>query len=713
MSHDSGDDRFAPERIDDTIDAALSARRDGVATDQGARLVGALRGAYTLPPATATAVLERVRERLHAEMAVASPAGEPARVDGGSQFDGDDERPEALTPLPMRHERRGGRVAKTLRAIAAVLVVALLLGAFYAVTQGRGPGRSKGHGLGQGATVTSATPAVSPALIGTWQDAAISSANANGRLDFNPSGGVAYAVAQTNGYVYACGGGHLWYSVDGGGHYSVFTPALPASFAAQITGGCTMTTVQGWPGLFIAPNGDYTGRSVLYATPGDAAWQKLIMSGMAPTAANPAIQYQVDGGQIWRDLFQPSQLDSLTPPAAASGQWLYFEGAANQHLIGTNDLGRSWVDFSASDTGSGCGNFAVDPTDPGILACQVTGKGGVAETTDAGKSWTLLTGGANDSAYLMGMSGDTIYATYSRPTYTEHILTHAITSGVWVDRGSVHVVSMGGPVAVTPDGALYFPALDDQTASQFGLYVYTPGALGLRQTQGFETIPGNMGGVRLFGGLWPGSPPAVYTMNTFAASKTATLYRMFLPAATAPSVVETPTATTQPTATPIGNVACTQAPGNLASIQSGGIGADFSTLATRWGGTDGAAAGSLYFGHTSKGTPQVQAPNGYGRAYGLIYNVDPAQPMTITQATALAQTILPTDAAPLTALRYSPASGNNPPEYQRTYCSAAYLAIAPTSQQGPLPVPRNGVIQVSYVLNADGSVLNIDFWPVQ
>jgi hypothetical protein len=109
----------------------------------------------------------------------------------------------------------------------------------------------------------------------------------------------------------------------------------------------------------------------------------------------------------------------------------------------------------------------------------------------------------------------------------------------------------------------------------------------------------------------------------------------------------------------------------------------------------------------------VQAPDGYSRAYGLIYNVDHAQPMTMTQAIALAQTILPTDVTALSPLRYSAASGNNPAEYQRTYCSAAYLAIAPTSQQGPLPVARNGVLNVTYYLNADGSVSGINFWPVQ
>lgn len=712
MSQYSDGDGFAPERIDDTIDAAAMARV-GVVTGAEARLAGALHGAYALPSSTATAVLVRVHERLRAEVA-ASPRGEPARADDG-QFDGDDERLATLGPLPIRHERREGRVATSLRAIAAVLAVALLLGAYYAVTQGNVNSRTKGHGLGQGTTATSATPQVGPSLIGVWQDAAISAAKAGGHLDFTPSGGVAYAVALTSGYVYACGSGHLWYSVDGGGHYQAFSPALPASFAALITGACTMTTAPGWPGLFIAPVSQSTGRSVLYAAPGDASWQKLIMTGMAPTVANPAIQYQVDGGMLWRDLFQPTQLDSLTPPVAASGQWLYFQGAARQDVVGTNDFGQSWVDFSAAGTGSACDNFAVDPTNPAILACQVTGKGGVAETIDGGKTWTPVAGGANDNLILMGMSGDTVYATYSQPTYTEHVLTHDIKSGAWVDRGSVHVVSMGGPVAVTPDGALYFPALDDQTATQLGMYVYTPNTLGLRQTQAYTTIPGNMGGVRLLGGLWPGSPPAVYTMNIAAtgATQTATLYRMFLPATTANAVVTTPTVTTQTTATAIGNVACTQAPGNLASIQPGGVGADFSTLATRWGGEDGVALGSLYFGHTSKGTPQVQVPDGGSRAYGLLYNVDPARPMTMTQAVALAQTILPTDAAALSPLRYSAASGNKPAEYLRTYCSAAYLAIAPKSQQGPLPLPGNGVIQVTYNLNTDGSVSGINFWPAQ
>ena len=693
-----------PATIDEYIEATRTTRQ--TQADADAQLVRSLHGAYALPAATRTAVMERVHERLRSEMInPSSSVGTTARTEGSVL--------RAVEPRVGSPGRRNGsplgRVRSAFGALAAVLVVALLAGAFYAVTQGH----VKKHGAGPTATVTQ-NATLGP--IGVWQDVAISSANTGGKLDFDPNKGVAYSVATSTGTVYVCGGGHLWYSQDGGAHYRPFAPALPSSFASGITGACTMTTVQGWPGLFIAQSNNPDGRSVLYAAPDDGSWQKLLMSGVALPAGGGGSHGQVViGGDIWSDLFNSANYESLTPAVQASGDWLFFTGmgGGSPDLVGTLDFGQTWVDVSAAYTGNPCTHFAVSPNNHFYLACQPSSAGGVSESVDGGKTWTSLGGGIGSSLYLVGMSDHTIYATYANPAYTAHVVTSDVKTGVWNDQGSVYAVNMGGPETVTPDGAVFFPVLDDKTASQLSVYTYSPGSHGLKQVLGSTASPGTKGGIREFGGLWPNMAPAVYSFQTPAITGPTSAYRLFLPSPASGTTLPTPTATTPASPTPIGNVACTQAQGDPASIQSGGVGANMSTLSTRWGGTDGAGLGSLYFGRMSDGRPQAQAPDGYSRAYGLIYNVDPAKKTTLPDATALAKTILPTDATALTPLQDTVNAQSGHEEMTQLYCSAAYLAVAPTSQQGPLLVPRNGVIKVTYVLGQVGNVQSIAFWPVQ
>lgn len=691
-----------PASIDSFIE---STRAEGRApSDPDGRLVRSLHGAYTLPAASRAGALERVHARLLAEMASpSSAAGVTAREAGATERS---VRPIA-TPRGHRRERRVNRARSAFGAIAAVLVVALLAGAFYAVTQGRG----KKGGTGPTATTTSAHE-----QIGVWQDVAISSANTGGKLDFDPSKGVAYSVAVSDGTVYTCGSGHLWYSQDGGAHYSPFSPALPSSFAAQISGACTITTVQGWPGLFIAPTSNPSARSVLYAAPGDGSWQKLIMSGTAtPAGAGGSSQVIVDGGQIWADLFNSANFESITPAVQASGDWLYFGSATSgsYDLVGTHDFGQSWVDISAADTVSPCTHFAVSPNDEYYLACQPSSAGDISESVDGGKTWTSLGGGVGSSLYLVGMSDHTIYATYANPAYTEHVVTSDVKTDVWNDQGSVYAVNMGGPETVTSDGTIYFPVLDDQTASKLSVYTYSPGSQGLKQILNPTALPGAKGGIREFGGLWPNMTPAVYSFETPATTGPTSAYRLFLPSPSSGPIATQPAAT--PTATAIGDVPCTQATGDPASIQPGGVGADSSTLAQRWGKQDGVAAGSSYYGPiTSQGIPQIQVTNGYSRAYELFYNVDSGHKFAPTDATALAKTILPTDATAMTQLQpvMDPQSGVE--TLQQLYCSAAYLAVAPPiGQTSTFPVPRNGVIRVTYRLGQVGNVQLIVFEPAQ
>lgn len=694
-----------PTRIDEYIDTARTANHDGATDDPSARLVRSLHGAYAMPAATRTAVLDRVHERLRAEMELPSTARLSVRpVANVPPIDLSDDAPRQLRDRPV------SRMRSAFGAVAAVLVVALLAGAFYAVTQSSGAGRVKRRGAGPTATHQS-----TPGPIGVWQDVSISSGNTGGKLDFDPTKGSAYSVAASDGTVYACGSGHLWYSQDGGAHYSPFSPALPSSFASGISGACTMTTVQGWPGVFIAPNNSPDNRSVLYAGPGDGSWQKLIMSGTATPAGGSASPTRVSPPQILLDLFNSANYESLTPAVQASGDWLYFvsAGGSSYDVVGTHDFGQTWVDVSASDMGDPCTHFVVSAHNYDFLACQPSSAGNITETLDGGKTWRSLTGGVGDSLYLFGMSDSAIYATYANPTYTEHVVTHDVKSGDWLDQGSVFAANLGGPLMVTSDNTVYFPVLDDQTATRLSVYTYTPSSQGPRQILAYTSIPGVKGGTRAFGGLQPGAPPAIYTIETPAKTGPTAVYRMYLPAVASAPASTTPTVA--PTATAIGNVACTQAAGDPANIQPGGVGADTSTFATRWGKQDGVAAGSSYFGPlTAQGVPEIQVTNGYARAYELFYNVSSGQKMAPSDATTLAKSILPTDATPITQLQsvVDPQSGVE--TLQQLYCSAAYLAVAPPSGQATTyPVPRNGVIRVTFTLGQVGNVQIIAFGPVR
>lgn len=691
-----------PANIDDYIETTSRASR--TQNDGDAHLVRALRGAYALPATSRTAVLERVHDQLRAEMSAPSSARADTRRFGSDSYA--IEHP--ITPPRYRGSRPGARVRAAFGAIAAVLVVALFAGAFYAVTQGR----LKRHGTGPTATTVS-----TPGPLGVWQDVSVSTANTGGKLDFDPGKGVAYSVAASTGALYACGSGHLWYSQDGGAHYSVFFPSLPSSFAALISGACTMRTVQGWPGLFITASGDHGGSSVLYAAPGDGSWQKLIVSGVARPAGGGGTQGQVVGAQILTDLFDSTNNESLTPAVQASGNWLYFAtGTSGSYdVVGTQDFGQSWVDVSASETGNPCTHFAVSPNNYDFLACQPSSAGGITESVDGGKTWTSLGGGIGSNLYLVGMSDHTIYATYENPTYNHHVVTSNVKTGTWTDQGDVYAENIGGPDTVAPDGMIYIPVLDDKTATQLSVYTYSPGSHGLSQIVGFMAIPGGKGGIREFGGVWPNMAPAVYTIKALATTGPTSVYRLYLPSPGSASALSTPTATTPATATAIGDVPCTQAMGNPADIQPGGVGADNSTFVSRWGSQDGVAAGSSYYGpKTSQGIPEIQVSNGYLRAYELFYNVDQGHKMAPQDATVVIQSILPKDATAITQQQptIDPQAGGE--ELQQLYCSAAYLAVAPPSgQTSTYPVPRNGVIRVTLRLGQVGNVELITFEPVQ
>ncbi|HEY7780282.1 MAG TPA: PQQ-binding-like beta-propeller repeat protein [Ktedonobacterales bacterium] len=147
---ESADDPFAPAVVEDTI--ARSLRPDAPATPS-AVLVRTVADAYALPPA-ADAVLARGRGTLARHAA--------ALNSGRVQMISSDTWPEVTAPStrpPQPLRRPPSRFGTAWRAVAAVLVIALLGGGFFALL--RGAPRLGGHPTATGTATpspVSATP---------------------------------------------------------------------------------------------------------------------------------------------------------------------------------------------------------------------------------------------------------------------------------------------------------------------------------------------------------------------------------------------------------------------------------------------------------------------------------------------------------------------------------------------------------------------------
>src|SRR5215467_2524672 len=155
----------------------------------------------------------------------------------------------------MAHAQTRGRQRSAAGAgVAAVLIVALFAGSFFALLHSHSPSNTGGAA--------------------NWHDVSILKAHTTQPLDFDPANGIAYAVSDASGTIYACGSNKLWYSPDGGKTYQPFRPTLPPPDLQNPDTNCDIATVSGEPGLFAAAQRN--GQTVaLYATPQDNGWNVL------------------------------------------------------------------------------------------------------------------------------------------------------------------------------------------------------------------------------------------------------------------------------------------------------------------------------------------------------------------------------------------------------------------------------------------------------
>lgn len=717
IDHEYLPESFAPETVDNEIARYLGTEPPFTGTAaRDAYLIHTLAAYHTLP-AAADASLARVRARLRT-VAEASDDSDASRRGDTTDIHIRTERSSRPQPSQPSQPSQAWRdqsppssrshsltlLAMPLRAVAAVLVVALLVGGFIAVLHL--------HGGRQIATA--------PA----WQNVAITRANTQGQaLDFDPTQvQVEYAISQVDGTIYALGANHLWYSVDSGATYRPFTPSLPTLPRDMSNLKYAIGTVPGLRGVFASATAGDAYPTIYYAEAGTGSWRTLNISNAAHPVTQAASSVTFSSADIWKAIFYEHGYGKSVQ-ARAVGNWLILLAQRNDveasMLIGTPDFGTTWYALRTTLPET-CVQFAVNPADARELYC-LTISNTVEQTADGGLTWKPMTRANGDTMTLytsIWASTRAVYSFTGDRVEQAALARHSLGAGDWVVTARMPTLSEGGGaevIGVSPDDIVYAAAVLEGRQTRVRVSTLAPGARQFAPV-GYEatlTLPASA----IFfdvGGLYAGDAPAIYVHTALSSQVTdpQPLYRLALPPApdNSPQRNVRPfvTPTSPPTATPQPHGACTSAPGDVANIQSGGYGADLDTFAQRWGPSDGVAGGSVYFGKWADGTSKMRVadalPSNH-RVYMMGYTVDKAQDMAMTQAVTLARTILPKDATPIAHTQ----QGN---EVIVSYCSAALIAAFPASVQdinGPLP--HNGWVVVSYLLRNDGNISDIGFGP--
>lgn len=697
---------FVPKTVDEAIAGRLAGvERDDRGEGDEARLVAALAGTYALP-AEAGASLARVRSRLR-QAAARRPTWE-----GEGEDEAEFEVPVTVKLPESGRERRPMRRLAALRAVAAVLVVALLGGGFFALLHGQ--------------------PGTGSRSAGVWQDVSVTHSHLTAPLDFAPARGLTYAVAETGGVIYACDANSLWYSVDAGRTYAPFPLAYPASDTSRPDELCNMDTAPGAPGIFVVVYGKQT--QVEYAEAGDGAWRTLGIPDAVQNVANGGRSAPLDVS----DIAQAVSADLDHARLRVVGNWVFvLAQAPSTRLVATPDFGTTWyqLDVGLEAQKLQCAGFAVAKSDPLHLYCDtvslnqgaVTAGAGLWESVDGGTNWRQMTLPFSGRTDGVKTSGAYLYVLANGPGITETVWRRAITGGVWERVAALPPPEFNTEPLPPPssfsmqnwgvglDDTVYaWIASDDGTTVTVRVFALAPGSstFGEVGAQYSATFRGKWLTLEL-GDTGPGGSPALYLHDkpTSANDGSQPLYRLPLPARGTRALIDTtplPAPAPTATATPAPAAACTTAPGNVAEIQPGGFGATLDTFDARWGQHHGVAAGSIYFGpDTSSGNWVVSAaePASNGRVYLMTYHVDPAKTMTLAQAEAVTATIVPRDAT-RTAGPRTTASG-----VEVDYCSAALIAAFPLSvQMSVAPLYHDGRIVVMYDVDADGNVMGIAFW---
>ncbi|MGZ3638530.1 MAG: hypothetical protein ACXVCX_11910, partial [Ktedonobacterales bacterium] len=604
IDHDDLPERFAPETVDDEIARYLSTEPQPAVSADDAHLIHEIAAYHALPPEI-DASLARVRARLRASSRIPS--------DSDSSRHGDTivhtraprdahrqplQQSQASAP-PSPRMRHLSLLPAPLRAVAAVLVVALLVGGFVAVFH----------------LPASRQNMAAP----TWQNVAITQEKAQGyTLDFVPAQvDVEYAVSDVDGTIYAYGtpSQHIWYSVDGGATYRPFALPLPLVKGWSYA----ISTVPGLRGVFLS-SGAQPFVTIFYAEVGDKSWRELNIPNVAQPLTPTGTSVAFDATNIGKAIFYEHEFGKSVQARAVSN-WLFVlvkrSDGSDSILVGTPNFGTTWYVLHTGLPGA-CAQFAVNPADAHQLYC-LTVNNTVEQTADGGQTWKQMVSVNGDSVGLSTSIWASPRAVYSYATTLGTnkmtLAQHPVGAGNWSAAATLPNLPQGGGteiIGVSPDSTVYAVAAVRGPQTRVQVSVLPPGARQFTPVgnEATLTLPNSAIFFDL-GGLYSGKTPAVYAHTAPAdfGAGPRPLYRLALSAANIPpQPVASPflTPTSLPTTTPVLHGACTSTPGNMANIQSGGYGADLDTFAQRWGPSDGVAAGSVYFGRWADGTAKMQ-----------------------------------------------------------------------------------------------------------
>lgn len=706
------DEPFAAPALDDEIASllALPPTVVGADSDPDARLIHALAIAHHLP-AGADAALHRVRARV-------SDTQSPAELNGGAVDAVSPDDTPAVGPRPprLRSTPRVSRMTSAMRALAAVLVVALLAGGYLALLRSRGTGQ------------------VPPPQARGWQDASIfATRTGTHTLDFQPSDGISYAVATTGGTVYACGSGHLWYSTDGGDTYQPFTAEPPPPLAIDrppppgtTLDRCVIVTVPGLPGVFafervIGADPTFP-RAIGYAMPSSNRWQDIPPTTVTAQSIDSALPQGIP-----LDRYLISQQLAYDGTAQAGQSWIYLPyhqdnykpraDVPTQLLIGTPDFGATWywIDYALfRQHNLSCARAVVQPDDSRRIACEVDNGDGTRSiwlTTDRGLTWVSLPAPTIAPAHLVAITGSGVYAATDPTADVSGGLLLRLSNLATGWRLIAALPSPAVPlaagtertIAVGRDGAIYVAQhVADEASTTVQVDMLPAGGashfVSVAPAQRFTPARSGIA----FGGL-DGQTPAVYlgAAVSFKGS-VAPLERLALVPGSVPSPVYTSAPTPLPTAEPPQpRPQCAHVPITLTAIQPGGLGALVSTFPARWGQPK-AQPGDREIFTLAGGTLTLDAPASNGRANGMTYTVDSNVSLSLAKAQALARQLMPTDAREV----YVGTPVVHP--FARAYCSGGlWAAFPPDTYDFTM-----GTFVVTYYQHADGSVDHFDLSPL-